>query len=229
MPFNIRAYLKAHTSDIKVVVFDFDGVLVNSEHLKENSWQTMFDSSELTQVALRDAQRMYGSGRGDRYDIVRHVLEHSQVPASEIPLQVQNILHRYNEVVQSGIKHMGLSEDARTSIRIMKEDFPLYINSATPQIDVRQSAENLQILGFFKDILGRPRTKVENLEIIVNAEMVACDNVLFIGDSSNDAKAAGEFGCHFIGYSNTWNRWGNEAFPATDSLTHIAHILCEDR
>ena len=52
---------------------------------------------------------------------------------------------------------------------------------------------------FFKQVLGRPISKTENLLKILSIESIKPSNLLFVGDEQGDLNAAREFGCHFIG------------------------------
>ena len=83
-------------SKIKVLVFDFDGVIVShSEFFKESAWDEMFTPYGVRyKPFLAEARSIFGFGKkGDRFDIFRYVYEKLGEPEETIPILVNKNAH----------------------------------------------------------------------------------------------------------------------------------------
>ena len=78
---------------------------------------------------------------------------------------------------------------------------PCFVNTATPQEPIDELVDALKWRPYFRRVLGAPGTKVSNLASAVAAAGLASPvhELVHVGDGDNDCKAAGEFGCRFVG------------------------------
>ena len=81
----------------------------------------------------------------------------------------------------------------------MNEGIPLYLNSKTPTKALNRLVTLRNLTHYFSGIYGAPASKLENLLHIQELTQAKQDEMLFVGDSEDDRKAAAEFGCHFAG------------------------------
>ncbi len=102
----------------------------------------------------------------------------------------------------------------------------LFVNSATPEVAVRQSVQNFGIAQHFRGIFGQPISKVDNLSRAQHLAHVDHTSMLFVGDSEGDRKAAKEFGCDFIGVANKWNGWEKANVPGLP-LSVVVNSIAE--
>lgn len=211
---------------ITAIVFDFDGVIVqDSEFFKQEAWRVVFASyGEKVMEWFREAEAKYGGGRsGDRFDILRHMYQRLGEPAHQVPSLVEEGAATFNLYVQKRILEVGVECSNRGALEELSKSYALYINSATPEKELEQTVMHLKLDGVFKRVLGRPSNKVQNLRIIAKTEDVKRQNILFVGDGDHDYNAAREFGCHFLGYANDWNKWaaGDKQFPLVTNLRDV--------
>lgn len=216
---------------IKVIVLDADNCIFlneetreGSEEIKDLAWFSVFpeyEHDELGQIVEQVKQEIAG-GRGDRNDIARRVLEHFEGPANVKRDAIVDRCARFDSIVQQGISSIAISSATQVELRRLAEQYSLYINTATPRESIVTTLETLG-LNFFKDIYGRPGTKVSNLKDIIHAEGVSADEVLFVGDMQSDHAAACEVGCHFFGMRTKRNAaWGSsQPFPILNSLSEL--------
>src|SRR3989338_4533104 len=115
---------------IKIIVFDFDGVLVDSNRLKQEAWFKVFKPEEASRELIRN---ILAEIKETRYDILREIFRRLGTPAEEIEPLVLSRAQRFNEFVQSGISSMGLNPGVREALSELKPKFRLYLNSATPR------------------------------------------------------------------------------------------------
>lgn len=202
-------------SEITTIVFDFDGVIVsNSEFAKHAAWhEILAPHKDSYESLLKEAEEKFAFGRkGDRFDMLRHILTGLNVDKIEERISV--LAAEYDLYVQRHISAEGVSDDVRAAIAELSERYSLYINSGTPETALKASVEGLGLGPFFKDILGRPRTKTENMKHIAGRESADLQKqVLLVGDSDADVMASEETRCLFVGVINEWNAWKQENKP----------------
>lgn len=212
---------------VKVIVFDFDGVLVRrSEFFKREAWEELFKSDSARWKLFEEAEAKYGQGRGgDRYDIIRFVMKGVSPYSSEteIEARVQDLATQYDAIVQKKIAHVDIDPTDRAILERLSKKYSLYVNSATPKETLEKTIANLGLTGVFKGVLGRPLSKPENFKLVAENEGVKMGEVLFVGDGESDFKASEVSQCRFLGISNDWNNWkeGAQAFPIIRALEDI--------
>jgi phosphoglycolate phosphatase-like HAD superfamily hydrolase len=82
---------------------------------------------------------------------------------------------------------------------LTSEGIPLYLNSRTPTEALNRLVTLRHLTHYFSGIYGAPASKLENLRHIQELTQAQPDEILFVGDSEDDRKAAAELGCHFAG------------------------------
>ena len=208
---------------VQCVVFDFDGVLVDSNAVKRAAYFEVFRDFPEARPLI---ERAVDEGEGDRYDVIRSVLSGmvdegriSERNAGERALQER--AERYNQICEAAVTLAPETSGCSATLRQLAGMFPLYINSATPEAPLRRIVERRAWAGFFKAVLGRPRTKVENLTLILEQERIPSGALAFVGDGSNDQMAAQACGCPFIAFSNGSTRF--DPVPST-VITALAQL-----
>jgi phosphoglycolate phosphatase len=210
---------------ITVIVLDFDGVTIRtSEFFKQEAWPLVLAHYGGRAMELfAEAEEKYGEGRGgDRYDILL-IFEKLAEPTDKIPSLVQAGAVAFNAHVQERITEIGVELSERKALEHLSARYALYVNSGTPQKELRQTITRLKLDAVFKAVPGRPSSKLQNLRLVLQSENAKPANILFVGDGEHDHKAALELGCHFVGYSNEWNKWTDrdKQFPLVSSLRDV--------
>src|SRR3989344_2396827 len=187
-----------------VIVFDFDGVIVDSNHIKRDAWFSLCDEREIPRSLMEEA---LATVREPRSAILRYVLEKKNVPSDLLEEKIAQYSDRYNTLVQESISQQGIADDVFQALSLLRKEYALYINSATPQDALQESVHRLGIAELFQGIYGRPASKIEILERVQREEKVELKNIVFIGDGESDRGAAQTFGCTFVGIANEFNGW----------------------
>ncbi len=200
----------------RVVVFDFDGVIVpDSEKFKSDAWHALYSESH-ARTLFEETEQKFGRGRGgDRHDIIRHVLAGLGVAGIELGLRTASDAARFDELVQEQICRAGVSSETREALATCSASVPTYLNTATPREVIERTLIALAVRQYFKGVLGRPRSKIENFKHVAEQEKVSPSQIIFLGDSPTDHRAAVAFGCVFFGLGNQDNGWGTmpQSFP----------------
>jgi phosphoglycolate phosphatase len=211
------------TKKFPVVVFDFDGVLVedSDEIFKNDAW-TQILSPWVGQYEphFATAKTLYGYGKpGGRKEILAHTLSGLGLTEPELFTITSRLVTEFSESVYQQIIGAGLVPGARATLQALQEaGCTMALNSGTSTADLRRAAVGLEIDHYFPHILGSTKepqggSKVENLTTIAAAASVTLADMVMIGDSMSDYTAAVEFGCAFVGIHNRHNQWQSKELP----------------
>lgn len=199
----------------KVLVVDLDNCLFldektrkGSEEVKDEAWLKVFGECDRKnlELVLDEIKTELSGGKGDRKDITLKVCEIFNLPKTE-----EDIGRRcrfFSETVKKGILKIGVSRDNKKALGLISKKIPVYVNTATPKDQAREILKDLDILKFFKDIYGRPETKMENMNLIIKREKINPKECLYIDDQEGGYLIAQEIGCGFKGMYTAKNiKW----------------------
>ena len=183
-------------SGVRCVVFDFDGVLVDSNRIKRTAYFEVFAAVPLAARAI--AEFLAARPDGDRRDVIGCVVAKME-GAGAMPDLVEMYVKRYAERCDEQLPRCPETDGASAVIAALAARYPLYVNSATPEPSLRGYLAAREWTPYFRQALGRPNSKTTNLGLIGRAEGLAGPDILFVGDRQSDLSAAREARCRFVG------------------------------
>ena len=83
--------------------------------------------------------------------------------------------------------------------RLERGGISIYVNSATPVDQLRKIITRRYGHKFFKGVCGDYGEKIANLRSILAFEKISRDEMIMIGDGTDDLEAAKIIGCGFVG------------------------------
>jgi len=180
---------------IRVVVLDFDGVIVESADIKTEAFVALFPEYPEHHAAIRRYHlRHAGISRHIKITAIRHeILGERGDPARDGRLAGQ-----FRELVEERVARAALVPGVRAFLAAARRRFHLYAASGTPQDELRRLAERHGIAPDFAGIFGSPETKPAMLRRIATAEPVTPHEMVMVGDGESDRDAAHETGVHFV-------------------------------
>lgn len=181
----------------RVVVLDFDGVLVESAGIKTEAYAALYKGygpEVVEQVVAYD--RLHGGlSRFEKFRYYhRELLKKELCPGDEMRLGRRFSRLVKDAVIAAAWVH-GVPEFLADHCGILE----FYIASGTPDEELRQIVAARGMASFFKDIYGSPRTKVEIIGDILSRSGHRPEQVVMVGDSLTDYQAAVSAGIHFVG------------------------------
>jgi phosphoglycolate phosphatase len=211
------------------VVFDFDGVLVDSNAVKRQAYFDIFSPLGLRTVPTVEAV-LDGDVDGDRFQLIRRILvrlreDDAHHLAGTLDSLVTQYAERYNDVCEEHAATCPEIPGASTALARLAVSHPLYVSSATPEDPLRRIVERRGWSRFFRDVLGRPRSKAENLRVIMKREGVDGGAVVVVGDGRRDLDAARMVGARFVGVRNTFNDFEPGALLLIDDLLDLSELI----
>jgi phosphoglycolate phosphatase-like HAD superfamily hydrolase len=188
---------------IRCIVFDFDGTLVLSNHIKLQVFYQIAHPCDPTGSTVTRILKQYPNK--DRYgiflEIARELLVKSQIPKHQSPEALA--IQWAEDYTLSCEQAIATCEEVPGTIEtlrwISQQNIPIFINSRTPTTPLNKLVTLRSFNPYVSKIYGAPATKTENLWNIQNLSQAHFQEILFVGDSEDDRKAALEVGCHFVG------------------------------
>ena len=182
---------------IKVIVFDFDGTLVESNQLKYDAYFELFPKehrfAELIRAVLSD---MYEESR---YVIIETILRRLGETANEnLQQRCSELAEQYNDIVLAGAKTCPEKEGANRLLKSLNGKYKMYVSSTTPDAPLKKIISFRNWDSYFENVIGYPHKKDQTLQELMRFESVQPHETVVIGDGQSDRQSAAANGCFFI-------------------------------
>jgi len=184
--------------EIKVIVFDFDGTLVDSNRLKYDTFFDLFPSDDFHNRVINDV--LTKLGEESRYIIISEILnriESSNNGSLSSKKLTEDLVNKYGARVMAGLRNCNEKPRAGKILKQLSAKYPLYLSSTTPEADLRKIVKYKRWGNIFCDIFGYPNKKTSTLFKIIKRESIVPNNVLVVGDGESDKVSAFTAGCKF--------------------------------
>ena len=169
---------------IKAIIFDFDGVILESASIKTDAFAEMAKAypAEIGRKFVDFHLSHMGISRKIKFQyLIEDLLGDS---CTEDKLDVLG--QKFSEIVHSKILAAPFVPGAQKFLESSYNRLDFYIASGTPQEEMRQIAAERGIEKYFKAIYGSPATKEEISKRIMQAQGYGKEKVLFVGDADTD-------------------------------------------
>ena len=81
-----------------------------------------------------------------------------------------------------------------------------FISTGTNQEEIKKICKKKKISNYFSGIFGSPKNKIDHINFIIKKNKINKNDVLFVGDSMSDYRAAKSCGISFVCKSNSENK-----------------------
>tara|TARA_A100001388_G_C28670989_1_gene451551 strand:+ start:304 stop:948 length:645 start_codon:yes stop_codon:yes gene_type:complete len=203
------------------LVFDFDGTLVDSNHIKYNCFFLSTKNYKEHHAKLNDI--ISNNINFDRYDTIREFGKQVKISNKE----VENLILSYNTLLTKQIYEAKEIKGSSEIINIAnKHKMNIYINSATPILELKKTVRHRRIAILDENIFGKPNSKIKNMQEILCKEKDK-SHILFVGDGILDKQCAENFKIDFACIRNEENKdWSNkEKFNFSSNLDLVKYMI----
>lgn len=183
----------------KNIIFDFDGVILDSTRIKTEAYTKLFEG--YTSHAV-DTLIAYHTANGgiSRYEKIRYFFERILQRPVDVSL-VSELAERYSELTKAELSQKKyLIRSTVDFIRRYVGRYNFHIASGADEGDLKYICDQLGISGFFLSINGSPRKKDVIVREIIDKNAYEKSDTCLIGDSVNDWEAARINGLNFFGF-----------------------------
>lgn len=185
-------------SDWQAIIFDFDGVVVESGTIKTQAFAELYRSYG-EDIVAKVVQFHTQNGGMSRYRKFRHFQQHllNQPPLTEE--EEKELDRRFSELVVEAVIAAKLVPGAIELIRQQAERIPLFVASGTPETELKTIVERRGLTAYFKAVRGAPALKSTIIAEILSGYALKPESVLMIGDAIADLEGAQANGIAFLG------------------------------
>jgi phosphoglycolate phosphatase-like HAD superfamily hydrolase len=182
--------------DLDAVIFDFDGVIVESTDIKTAAFRALFADHPAHVDAVEALHRRHeGVNRSIKFEMIyRDILRR--------PLDAETkaaLARRYGELVVDQVVACPAVAGVPEVLEALGRHVPLAVVSSTPDAELRQIVARRDLARYFRTVRGAPPAKAAAVAEVIAAFGWAAHRVAMIGDTIADLEAARSNGLRFVG------------------------------
>ncbi|PKN76416.1 MAG: hypothetical protein CVU52_04845 [Deltaproteobacteria bacterium HGW-Deltaproteobacteria-10] len=180
---------------IRAVIFDFDGVIIESAQLKTEAFRKLFSQwpNKVDQIVSYHLKNMGVS----RYVKIKYF--YGSVLNEPYTEEVGAELGRqFSDIVLDEVMKAPFVKGTLNFLEKKYRDYLLFIASGTPESELYEIINYRDIKKYFTQIFGTPATKTAIIKQIMKRYSLQKDQVVFVGDAESDLNAARATGIPFI-------------------------------
>lgn len=205
----------------KLVLFDFDGPIVDTNKLKKESLLEAFHDFKFEKLSIEE---FYSERQGmTRESIIRDLFAilKGRIPTQE---EIALITQAYANAYKDRTERISLTSGVKDILeKLVTEHTMIAIVSNAPRDEVVYLLEKFEIKDYFKAVYGSPENKIEAARRIIKELSTDPISTILIGDSDVDARVAKDVGCVFYALSSA----NDEVKKRADFVFDTYHILNE--
>ena len=181
------------------VIFDFDGVILNSHKIKTKAFYDIFKPYGKN-IALK-AKKFHTANIGkSRYFKFKYILE-KIINSKTTKKEIQLLDKKFDLFVDRKLKKLSPSKYLIRFLKNSKNSKKIYISTGTPHNKIIKILKNKKLLKYFNKVYGGIHSKINHIKKIKKNN----GKCVFIGDSHDDFKAAKVTNIKFIMKINSEN------------------------
>jgi len=186
---------------LKNILFDFDGVLIDSMPIRNDGFKTIFEDFNIHHV--QELSEYHNKNGGlSRYHKIEYFF--NNILKKEISKEkVNEYASSFSKIMKKKLNNKDLLIDV--SIDFVKKNFNTYnfhIVSGSDQEELIFLCKKLSISKYFKSIHGSPTTKSTLIKNLIYKYNYQNSSTALIGDSINDYDAAKLNNISFYAFNN---------------------------
>ncbi len=192
MPNALRG-IEAH---FDAVIFDFDGVIVESTDIKTAAFRALFaDHPEHVDSVEALHRRHEGVNRSVKFEMIyRDILRR--------PLDAETqaaLARRYGELVVDQVVACPAVAGVPDVLEALGRHIPLAVVSSTPHDELTQIVARRDLARYLRAVRGAPPAKAAAIRDVIAAFGWSAHRVAMVGDTIADLEAARSNGLTFVG------------------------------
>ncbi|MGH8684118.1 MAG: HAD family hydrolase, partial [Nitrosospira sp.] len=186
------------TTDWQAIIFDFDGVVVESGDIKTQAFANLYRAhGEGVMAEVARYHRLHGGmSRYQKFhDFQQHLLEKPPLT----PDEERQLDRLFSELVVEAVIASEIVPGAAELIRKEAARIPLFIASGTPEAELNTIVMRRGLASYFTAVRGSPTPKQMLIADILSSHALSPERVLMIGDALIDYQSAQMNKVAFVG------------------------------
>lgn len=181
---------------LKGIVFDFDGVILESVDIKTRAFKDIFKEypDELDRIVKHHLDHA-GISRIEKFKTIYRDFLKKPINQSEI----DRLNGDFANFVYKEILDCPFVLGANQFLQAHHQQYKMFVASGTREDEVRDIVRKRGLGEFFQGVYGSPKTKAEIGKSILEKWSISASDVVFVGDAMADYIGATEVGIPFVG------------------------------
>lgn len=186
---------------VKNILFDFDGVIIDSMQVRDYGFKLIFKDYDSDIVEEFIKYHRYNGGLS-RYVKIRYFFE-KLLNESIDEKHINELAEQFSSIMKKElVRDKYLISETVEFLKNNCSKYNLHIVSGSDEIELRFLCKELGLETYFISIHGSPTPKIKLVQQILEDKNYNIQETLLIGDSINDLEAAKANNIRFIGYNN---------------------------
>jgi phosphoglycolate phosphatase-like HAD superfamily hydrolase len=211
------------------IVFDCDGVIFDSNHLKVLAFQKTLEEYPSKLVELFIDYHKSNAGIS-RYVKLRYfITDILDKPFARV--EYERLLTNFGAACVDLYDTADLTPSCLQVLANLSAVVPLYIASGSDEAELEQVFEKRGLARYFRQIFGSPKNKFQCIEAAIG-DLAARENIIMIGDAMADLRSAEQAGIKFV-FMSAFSENSSEVrafadkmgFPTIETLESLPDIL----
>ncbi|MCR5592005.1 MAG: HAD hydrolase-like protein [Lachnospiraceae bacterium] len=211
---------------IRAVIFDFDGVILESAVIKTEAFGEVvkdYPKKEAEEFVAYHMTHM-GISRHVKFKyFIEEILKEQYTDEKE-----KKLADDFERIVFDRVMTCSFVPGAKEFLEKYYDRYDFFIASGTPDEEMNRIVDGRGLRKYFKGVYGTPAKKPEIIDKILQDYGYDRSEAVFVGDAGTDLKAAAATGLEFIGRNTEEN---SEVFSEVkyriDDLMQIESIVGE--
>lgn len=180
---------------LQVVILDFDGVVIESNNIKDEVFDELFRRfPEHYEAAMQYHRTHVSVSRFQKFDYLLGQMGRTGDEALK-----RELLEAFSTRTLEKLKSVAFVNGAIDFLKTIQGCLPLYLASVTPIHDLEMILDHHRLRSYFTGVYGCPPwTKIDAVYDILARENCMGSEAVLVGDSYGDQRTAQETGVHFI-------------------------------
>jgi phosphoglycolate phosphatase-like HAD superfamily hydrolase len=191
---SIRMDLQAQDA----IIFDFDGVLVESISVKTRAFGALYADHGKEVVEQVENYHLCQAGIS-RFDKFRYFQTEILGGPPLDDKQVAGLADKFSELVVDQVVSAPMVSGAQAFLDSYRGRLPMFVVSGTPTSELGEILERRNLRDYFVDYWGSPAGKKENIADLLRQQELDAGRCLMIGDAIADYEGAVNNAVNFLG------------------------------
>lgn len=186
---------------IKNILFDFDGVILDSMRIKGDGFKELLKSYPENDIKLLEAYH-YANGGISRFEKIRYFFETIRKTVISVQ-EIEILANEFGKIIATTLfDKKNLISESVAFIHDNCARYNCHIVSGAEHQELNALCLHFGITHYFKSIQGSPTIKSQLITNLVDKNHYLQNETILIGDSVNDYEAAIVNDISFYGYNN---------------------------
>lgn len=208
--------------EIRAVVFDFDGVILESGNIKTEAFLELFaDYPEHREAVLQFHLQNVGVSRFVKFQYVYEAL----LARPYTHHDAKQLGDAFSALVLEKVLNCPFVPGALETLQAMQGRIPAFVASGTPQAELDFIVAERGLKSYFTEVWGTPHKKAAIIQDILHRYGRTPQELLMVGDGMSDYQAAQATGTHFVARETPDQSWKDVPVIRLSDLQEMPRLL----